>query len=898
MIVKCARCQTRFKIPDEKVTDKGVKVRCTKCQNTFRVTREPGGEDAGASSPPSSAGQADPFAEFGVAPDPKGVEVTRPGFFAQGVAATRALSGSPSSSENPSWNSMDGELDTEDGVFREPTRIGPMPRPPLQASGAPGVAAARNGGAVPLPAPPEAIRPPVDTSTGLYGGAVPPPVEDGAPMPAGAVPLPGFAPSSPRAGPGVASPRSAPPGGMAARAMPPPPPPAALRQGGGAVPPPPPGSGALAGSASPPAPDADDPFADFLSAPMPGGAQDPFDALPAPVTGPSIADRRPSAPGARAVPPAPPAVEDDPFASIDIDDSTMVGSPPAQAAPVASAPPSVEDDPFASIDIDDSTMAGQPSFSPVAPASRGAPPSAPAARGGAGAPSGARAPSAGGSAPHAAPAGAAVAAPRAASVGAPVAAPRLAPAGAPVAASAPPAAPTGASVGASAPRAVSAGAPLTAPPARAAQPGASFTGPDDATQAGRPPHQGAAPSARAALFSGPEDATVPGRPPLQSAPGGPDPFGALDLGDATMPGRPPLQSAPGGADPFGALDLGDATMPGRPPHPAAGAGFESPSAPPAGAQDLFDLSSDGDFGEHAGLQPSDTGRAALFGTSSQGALGLDDSQAHSTGSLLDDVPPPEESLDFGGVTLGRIGGAGVGQREVLELDPQMSAAPVVSVAKPTARPEDVGIPQARPPSRARKVTALLVNLMVAAALVVGLGAVGSVYLSEGRLDLSVLSPENLRALVVPAPKPLVALDVSNGLFETQAGRPLFFIRGDAENRTASATHVRVRGALFDGDQRVRSVEGLAGLVATPEELHAVGNAEAAQALRKRLDAGAVSVAPGARVPFLLVFHEYPAALGSFRLEVTVEAVPPPAEAAPAPTEAAPPQAPAQAAPTE
>ncbi|HEX8820140.1 MAG TPA: zinc-ribbon domain-containing protein [Archangium sp.] len=40
MIVKCERCQTRFKIPDEKVTDKGVKVRCTKCQHTFRVVRE------------------------------------------------------------------------------------------------------------------------------------------------------------------------------------------------------------------------------------------------------------------------------------------------------------------------------------------------------------------------------------------------------------------------------------------------------------------------------------------------------------------------------------------------------------------------------------------------------------------------------------------------------------------------------------------------------------------------------------------------------------------------------------------------------------------------------------------------------------------------------------------
>ena len=39
MIVKCERCQTKFKIPDDKVTDKGVKVRCTKCQHTFRVNR-------------------------------------------------------------------------------------------------------------------------------------------------------------------------------------------------------------------------------------------------------------------------------------------------------------------------------------------------------------------------------------------------------------------------------------------------------------------------------------------------------------------------------------------------------------------------------------------------------------------------------------------------------------------------------------------------------------------------------------------------------------------------------------------------------------------------------------------------------------------------------------------
>ncbi|MFY1830023.1 zinc-ribbon domain-containing protein [Myxococcus fulvus] len=832
MIVKCARCQTRFKIPDEKVTEKGVKVRCTKCQNTFRVTRESGGEDAGASSPSPSAGQADPFAAFGAAADPKGVEITRPGFFAQGVAATRtAPTGPPGGG---SWNSMDGDLDTEDGVFREPTRVGPMPLPPAQSAGAPvagspGVAAVRNAGAVALPGAAQPVRPPVDTSTGLYGGAVPPPVDEAAASrQAGPVPLPGIASRQP---PGVAAPRGAP-----ART----------------APPPAPGSAASRGA------DLADPFADFLAAPAGAGGADPFDALPAP-----------AAPGAK--PPAPPA-DADPFASIDIDDATV----PALPAPRAVAPPAAEDDPFASIDIDDTTMAAPPPFAPAPPASAPVAGQTAAPRGAMGQPP-----------------------PRAAQAGAP-SAPR---AGAPSTAR-PPAHAAGA-----APFEAPKGATLPGRPA--APPADPFASLDlgDATQAGGPPVSAADPFGSLDLG----DATQAGRPP-------PDPFAALDSSDATHPGRPPAAPGrvpgrppaapapvepflapsdatlpgrpPSAADPFASLDLGDATHPGHPPS-AASPGH--PLSSPPGAQDLFDLNADGGdaFGEHAGLEPSDTGRAALFGDVSPGALDHDGSHGASLGSLLDDVPPVD-SGPGGGVTLGRVG-VGVGQREVLELDPTMSAAPVVSVAKPTARPEDVGIPQARPPSRARKVTALFVNLVVAAALVVGLGALGWVYLHEGRVDFSVLSPERLRSLVVPAPTPLVALDVSNGLYETQSGKPLFFVRGDAENRTGSATHLRVRGALFDGNQRVRSVEGLAGSVATPEELFAVGNTESALALRQRMDAAAVSVAPGARAPFLLVFHEYPAALDGFRLEVTVEAVPAPASAAPAPAE---PTAPAQAKPTE
>ncbi|MFP2928672.1 zinc-ribbon domain-containing protein, partial [Pyxidicoccus sp. 3LG] len=214
MIVKCERCQTRFKIPDEKVTEKGVKVRCTKCQNTFRVTREPATAEAGVPPAPSAGGQADPFAGFGVAPDPKGVEITKPGYFAQGVAATRGSAGSPPSTP---WNSVDGDLDTESGVFQEPTRIGPIPLPPaarpqpspfdLSGAASPGVA---SPGAVPLPAP---MGGPGPSVTGLYGSAVPPSETSGSQRSGGAVPLPGAA-AAPRGAP-------TPPGAGAPGRMPP-----------------------------------------------------------------------------------------------------------------------------------------------------------------------------------------------------------------------------------------------------------------------------------------------------------------------------------------------------------------------------------------------------------------------------------------------------------------------------------------------------------------------------------------------------------------------------------------------------------------------------------------------------------------------------------------------------
>ncbi len=52
MIVQCPSCQAKFKLADDKVTAKGVKIRCAKCANVFTVKKEDGAADA-ASGPPA-----------------------------------------------------------------------------------------------------------------------------------------------------------------------------------------------------------------------------------------------------------------------------------------------------------------------------------------------------------------------------------------------------------------------------------------------------------------------------------------------------------------------------------------------------------------------------------------------------------------------------------------------------------------------------------------------------------------------------------------------------------------------------------------------------------------------------------------------------------------------------
>jgi hypothetical protein len=163
---------------------------------------------------------------------------------------------------------------------------------------------------------------------------------------------------------------------------------------------------------------------------------------------------------------------------------------------------------------------------------------------------------------------------------------------------------------------------------------------------------------------------------------------------------------------------------------------------------------------------------------------------------------------------------------------------------------------------------MVINVSVAAALILVLMTVGSVYLNEGKLDASAISFSRVRTLLFPV-RDMVPRDVSNGLYETQHGRPIFYVRGEVENRSGKKEKIKVRAEILDGAQLVRGADGYAGAAPTPEELYAIDAAEDLQALNAKLDKRAKEIDSGERASFLLAFYEYPPDLSRFRLKVTV-----------------------------
>ena len=115
MVVQCPSCQSKFRIADEKVTDKGVRVRCTSCKNVFQA-RRPGSAAEAAAAPGTTLDLTS------LAASPVGKAAPRP------PAAVR-----PASSPRPSARTADSaarRLDADD-LFGMAELTGDAPLSPL-----------------------------------------------------------------------------------------------------------------------------------------------------------------------------------------------------------------------------------------------------------------------------------------------------------------------------------------------------------------------------------------------------------------------------------------------------------------------------------------------------------------------------------------------------------------------------------------------------------------------------------------------------------------------------------------------------------------------------------------------------------------------------------------------
>ena len=142
MIVTCPQCQTRFRIPDERVTAKGVKVRCTRCRHTFRVSRP--------TEPAETTG--DPFAQFSP-PDALSEADKTP---ARGISVGAALGVEVEPTGAPPADDFDVDVEAPDAKHKEPPPWAfPPPPPPPRAPDPHALAA-------PPPPPEQPFEPPED----------------------------------------------------------------------------------------------------------------------------------------------------------------------------------------------------------------------------------------------------------------------------------------------------------------------------------------------------------------------------------------------------------------------------------------------------------------------------------------------------------------------------------------------------------------------------------------------------------------------------------------------------------------------------------------------------------------------------------------------------------------
>ncbi|MBL9038958.1 MAG: zinc-ribbon domain-containing protein [Archangium sp.] len=322
-------------------------------------------------------------------------------------------------------------------------------------------------------------------------------------------------------------------------------------------------------------------------------------------------------------------------------------------------------------------------------------------------------------------------------------------------------------------------------------------------------------------------------PPSTAPAAGSAPFDFSALGPSAPP--PPRVAAAPAAFDFGAVS---------PPPPSAPPAPPPPPSPPPAASLLGDIPPAGTDEFFTTSLPTDVGR-----------------------SMLEDVPEPSETAtDSFEAAPGAVPPDQLDEASAVSVTVARLTKPK---AEPASSPSGV-VPVHRP--RPRTVFGVIINLIIAVLLVLALVVVGSALLNDGKVNASLLSAKRLQALF-SSPADFVPADISNGLYDTRNGKPVFYVRGEVLNRSGQATRVLVRAEIVDGDTEavVRTAEVMAGAPPTPEQLHALSGADDVKRLLAMVSDAAGPVEPGQAAPFVVTFFEYPPDLKAFRVRVVASA---------------------------
>ncbi len=398
----------------------------------------------------------------------------------------------------------------------------------------------------------------------------------------------------------------------------------------------------------------------------------------------------------------------------------------------------------------------------------------------------------------------------------------------------------------------------------------------------------------------------------------PPPTAGWELPPPLPPAPPPLPAAPpplpapaapsadrgtnlsAGPDLFADLDFGDTRSPPAP-------SIKLPLPPPVEDDPLAIL------GPAPALPPLGTGAVERFAPAPQSLVGPPRAVESPRGLELDMggwVPPaaaPAAAAPSGptGFDRNASGLELATERWTAQPAPPPSvpaAAPTVGAPQRAAAPEPqlelaepavrkvATIGRTRPPvprqapverQRTRPVLGLISGVAVLLTALAGF----VVARNGGSLDLGsseILAAFGIGSATGPAGTTELRIEeLATGRYPT-AGGDLFFVRGEIESHAAEARGpaIRVVAELRDGERVVARGEAFAGGLPSPEEVHALHDAEEATALAQRRGAGwSRTLEPGARAPFLVVLGAVPADAEALRLVVT--AAPAPVPAAPA-----------------